>query len=189
MKRVIRSGSNNGVIKVEVVFDIELALDSSSEIAAATYKGIEVPEGDLPPADKNAIWNSQIYQNYNSFIEAVEDILESYDLDIYYKNKSEYESFYWSALAKDNEGNDLFDFTVRLRVSTHAAHRSKKSQENKKEEKAELKKLSNKKRVSPLPISVVINDQSEEFDSYLDAIEYVDEMVSNAVEIMKRRSK
>lgn len=188
MKRYIKSQSVVYPIKVEVIFDIELS-SSDSEIAAATYKGHEIPEGALPPADKKVIVNSQVWSDYQAFIEVIEDFIEDYDLHVYYKSKSNYNSFYWSALARDDEGNDLIDFTVRIRISTHPAHRTKQSQVNKKEEKAQLAKLTRNKKVNSLVVIVVINNESEEFNSYLDAIVHLDEELSHAVEIMTRRKK
>ena len=187
MKRYVKSTTIITPLVISVIFDIEL-VDDTSTIAAVSYKGHIIPEGELPPADKNAIVNSQIWSDYQSFIEAVEDIIEDYDLDVYYKNNSDYSSFYWSALAKDSSGKDILDFTVRMRVSTHPAHKTKQSQENKKAEKAELAKIAGKKRVAPLPIIVVVNDESEEFMSYLDAIAYLDMAIAHAVEIMIRRA-
>ena len=173
---------------IKVVLDLELNNNVETEVAAATYKGHEIPEGKLPPADKDAIVNSQVWSDYQSFIETVEDFLEYYNLDIYYKNNSDYNSFYWSALAKDDNGNDLFDFTIRLRVSTHPAHRTKQSQQNKKQEKEELAKLAKKKRVNPLPIIITINDKSTKFENYMDAIVYIDTALEHALDIMTRRT-
>lgn len=189
MKRYIRS-TTNAVTKIEVIFNIEVMLSAAeNQVVAATYKGIEIPEGELPPADKDAIWNSQVYQNYLSFIDSVEEILQDYDLNIYYKNDSPDRSFYWSALAKNDDGSNLLDFTTRLRVATHPAHRTKESEHNKKLEKAELKKISKGKRVAPLNITVIVNNESTEFTSYLDVIEYIDKEIEHAVEIMTRRKK
>lgn len=191
MKRYVRLNSNDGTVKVEVIFEVELMPDETGgQVAAATYEGIEIPEGELPPADKDVIMNSQVYSDYIAFIESVEDILvDYYELNIYYKNKSDYDSFYWGCLAKDDNGNLLFDFEVTLRVSTHPAHRTKESQNKKKVQKQELAKISSKKRVKNIRIDVVVNNESVDFDSYLDAIEYLDKRLEKAVEIMKRRNK
>lgn len=188
MKRLVKHSENNARLKLDVVFNIDLTSDTADgSVAAATYRGIDIPEGKLPPADKNAIMNSQVYRDYRSFIDAVEEMLIDYNFNIYYRNESEYDSFYWSGLAKDDNGNNLVDFTVRLRVSTHDAHRTKESQQNKKEEKRLLKKLSGGRRVTPLPINVVVNDESTDFKSYLDAIVYIDERIERAYEIMTRK--
>lgn len=190
MKKYIKSNSSkNDITRIEVIFDVELTPDNSGEVAAATYKGHYIPEGDLPPADKKTIVNSQVWSDYQAFIESVEDFIEACDLHIYYKNDSDYNSFYWSALAKDSEGNDLLDFTVRIRISTHNAHRTSQSQQHKKEEKKELAKLSKNKKVRPLSIVVTINDESEEYDSYMDAIVSIDEKIEHALEIMTRKKK
>lgn len=188
MKRYIRLESSIETVKIEVIFDVELD-SSESTVAAATYKGHEIPEGKLSPADKKVIVNSQVWAEYQAFIESIEDMLEAYDLHVYYKNKSAYDSFYWNALAKDDEGNDLIDFTIRMRVSTHPAHRTSQSQKNKKAAQSELAKVTKKKKITPIFISVVVNDESEKFDSYLDVIVYIDEKIEHALEIMTRRNK
>lgn len=187
IKRYIRSNYNIDLITSEVTFNVELTSSAESEVAAAIYKGYEIPEGELPPADKKIVMNSQVYQEYLSFIEVIEDMISDYNLNIYYKHNSENNSFYRSGLAKDDKGNNLIDFTIRIRVSTHTAHRTKESQNNKKKEKAELAKLAGTKRVTPLPINVVVNDQSEDFRSYLDAIVYFSNQLEHAYEIMTRK--
>ena len=189
MKKYIRSdSSNDNMIKIEVIFDVRLS-EGSSEVAAATYKGHEIPEGELPPAEKNAIVNSQVWQDYQDVIEVIEELIADHNLYVYYDNQSDYHSFYWSTLARDSKGNNLLDFTARIRVSTHDAHRTKESQENKKEEKEVLKKLAGKKRVTPMPITVVINDKSEKFKSYIDVIAYIDKELDHALSVMTRKSK
>lgn len=187
MKRYIRSTTEENILKIEVVFNVDISTITDENIAAATYKGHEIPEGELPPADKKAVMNSQVYRDYKAFIKAVEEIVSDYDLFIYYKNQSKYNSFYWSGLAKDADGEPLIDYTMRLRVSTHDAERTKQSQKRKKDEKKELMKISKGKRVTPMPIDAVINNKSTQFDSYLDAIAWIDEHIEHAVEVMTRR--
>ena len=185
MKRYIRTSTDNNVTNIEVTFGALLSIETT-QVAATSYKGHEIPEGKLPPADKKALLNSQVYQDYLAFLEAIDEIIFDYDLKIYYENESETNSLYRSGLAKDSKGDILLKFAVHIRVSTHPAHRTKESQKNKKEERAELTKLAGKKKVTPLPINVVVNDKAEDFASYLDAIVYFDERLAHAVEIMKR---
>lgn len=187
MKRYVKSTSN--VIKVSVVFNVELYTEEDrNQLAAATYKGVEVPEGDLPPADKKIIMNSQVYSDYISFIKSVEDLLtDYYDLTIYYKNESEYDSFYWGGLAKSDDGTFMLDFEVTLRVATHPAHRTKESQKEKKIQKQELAKVAGKKRVKTIRIDLVVNDESEDFNSYIEAFAALDEKVERAVKVMTRK--
>lgn len=187
MKRYIKSSeSTDGLLNIEVIFDVQID-DNSNDVAAATYKGHEIPEGELPPADKNAVVDSQVWQDYQDVIEVIEDLIEDHNLNIYYTNESDYHSFYWSALAKDSKGNSLMRFTVRIRVSTHDAHRTKESQENKKKERSALRKLTEGKRVTPMPITVVVNNESKQFQSYMDVVVYVDEKLDHALKIMTRK--
>lgn len=187
MKRYIKSTTND-TIKVNVVYNVELTQDSGHEVAAASYKGIEIPEGELMPAEKDAIFDSQAYRDYRSFIESVEELLtDYYELHLYYKNESKYNSFYYGFLAKNDDESLVFDFTLRFRISTHDAHRTHESQQHKKDQKEALRKLAGTKKVKAISRDVVVN--SEQFETYVEAIEEIDRIVEKAVEVMTRKRK
>lgn len=187
MKRLVQSYDDR-TVKIDVIFNVELVYqEGNDEIAAATYRGIEIPEGELLPAEKDAIVHSQAYRDYHSFIDSVEELLmDYYELEVYYKNESDYNSFYYGLLAKDNDNSLLFDFTLHLRVSTHEAHRTQESQRNKKKEKQALNQLSKGKKVRVISSNVIVN--RDEFSSYIYAIGQVDDIVKDAIDVMTRRS-
>ena len=170
MNYVISDIHVDAIMNIEVIFDSELQDDSGSEVAAATYKEYKIPEGDLPPADKKVVMSSQAREDYISFIQAVRSLLNDYNLHIYYDNESEYNSFYGGVLAKDDQGNNLLKLRTRFCVSTHPYERTPASQKAKKNEEKAAKKVSKGKTVHLLPIRVVVNNESTQFDSYLEAI-------------------
>lgn len=190
MKRYIKSDLDaqisckfNIVCEIEFPEGIEL-IDRS--IAASTYKGFDIPEGPLLPADKDAAIDTQALDDYHSFVESVEGLLtQYYGLELYYKNDSEYNSFYYGMLAKNADGSILFDFDFTLRVSTHPAKRSKESQKAKKEQEAQLKQITNGDLTRPLRLSVVVNDKR--FKDYMSAYLFIDKQVQSKIAIMKRR--
>lgn len=187
MKKWIRASTNKPtVVHIDAVF--EIFLDSLTEVAAATYKGITIPEGELMPADKDAIYTSQQYQDFQSFLESVEALLtDYYGLRIYYKNNSDYNSFYWGVLAKNSDETLIIDFDLTLRVSTHPAHRTEQSQAEKKKQKAAKNVATGGKKTKPLRKVVVVNDK--EFASYFDAIVEVDSIIEDAIEKLTRKKK
>ena len=171
---------------IEVIFDVSL-FDPDGRIAAAN-KIPDLPKGELMPAEKDALVNSQVLEDYHTFIETVEDLLvDYYDLHVFYKNTSPDNSFYYGMLANDGEGNVIADFDFTLRISTHPAKRSDTSQKHKKEKEAELLKLTKGKKLKPLRNSIVVN--REEFTSYQEAYLKVDSIIEEAVKIMKRKLK
>lgn len=188
MKRVI--GANNQIkLKFDIEYIVEIVYPEGNEnkqIAAVSYKGIEIPDGELLPAEKDVLIDSQVLADYHSFIECIEDlIIDVYELEIYYRNDSPYNSFYFGVLAKNSDETIILDFDLTLRVSTHDAHRTKESQHYKKEKKAALKKIAHTKKPTPITYSVIVN--REEFDNYLDAFVAIDDKIKHAVEMMERR--
>lgn len=171
------------------IFNIDVVMDIypyySEMIAASEYKGYTFPDGELPSSDKHIKWSDQTIADYDSFLESVEDYLvDTYDLEVYYRNYSEEHSMYFGMLAKDNNGNILFKFNLRLRISNHSAHRSQASQRYKKEEKHELAKITKNKKLQPIVRYVVVNNT--EFRSYLDAIIYIDDVIDEVMMKMQR---
>lgn len=186
MKRMVISNSSDKVTqKIEVIFEVELN-HVEDQVAAATYKGFYVPEGELLPAEKDAIINSQMYADYEGFIESVEDLLtDYYELKIYYKNDSPDNSFYYGVLAKNSDATLILDFSATFRISNHRGHRTDEQTKHKKEQKAKLRELSNGKKVQIIYKPIIVNQKT--FDSYFEAFEAVDSIIAEAVEIMERR--
>ena len=179
----VTKSASTVITKVEVIFEVEI--ERSEEVAAATYKGFYVPEGALLPAEKDAIIDSQAMQDYDDFIQSVEDLsTQYYNLDIYYKNNSPDNSFYFGMFAKDKDGNIVLEFDFTLRVSTHRAHRSTESRKHKKKQEEIRLQYTGGKETKPLRKSVIVNNK--EFRSYMDAYLEVDRIIEDAVEKMRR---
>ncbi len=185
MKRYIRSNSDENIKHINIEVEIEIP-HPEGQVAAATYKGFNVPEGKLLPAEKDAIFDSQALEDYRAFIDSIEDLItDYYELNVFYKNNSPDNSFYFGMLAKDNNGNLLLDFDFTLRISTHPAHRTDQSQKHKKEKDAALAELTKGKKTKPLRKYILVNDK--QYDDYIEAYLAVDKMIESQVEIMKRR--
>lgn len=183
MKRYIRT-SNAISKRIEIIFEIDFATDEF--IAAASYKGFYVPEGSLLPEEKDAIIDSKAYNDYQDFIESIEDLCTDYfDLEIYYKNNSPDNSFYWGMLAKNSDESLIFDFDFTLRVSNHDAHRSNQSQKHKAEKRAKLAEIAKGKKTQPITRSIKVN--KEEFSSWMDAYVAVSNLIEDVVKTMTRR--
>lgn len=106
-------------------------------------------------------------------------------MSIYYKNNSEYNSFYFGILAKDADENLIADFDFTLRISIHDSSRTPGSQSEKKKQKAKLKEVLKFAKTKHLRTSVTVNDKA--FDSWMDAFLEIDADIEHAVEIMTRR--
>ena len=187
MKRYVYAKEDNVDLNIDVVFDV--SLNYADGVAAATYKGFNVPDGPLMPSEKDAVIDSQAYADYESFIESVKSIItDYYGLKIYYENISPYGSFYYGALATNSDNSFILKFRVIFRISTHNAHRSDESQRHKKDEEAAVKKFTsisqNKRLPRVISKSIIVNDK--EFESYFHAIEAVDTIIEDAVEVMER---
>lgn len=185
MKKLLRTTS-------PIKFDIEVILypkfaDNSSGIAASTYRGYDLPDGALMPADKNIKISEQQIIDYETFIADVEDMLKNkHELKLIYQNKSADYSNYYTFLAVDNMGNPYFRFRLRLRVSTHDPRRSSAQKlEIAKEEKAVQEYLKGRKKPDKMTKIIVVNDESE-YDNYLDAFVDICDIVDTAIEKMQR---
>lgn len=174
-------------------FNIEVILypkifSGEQGVAASTYRGYEIPDGEMMPANKKIKPSAQQIIDYNTFIKDVEDMLEDHhELKLVYQNKSEDYSNYYSFFALDNKGNTLFRFRLRLRVSTHNLKRSSEQKKNIAKEEAvvrELLKDTNKKPIKMTKI-IIVNDNSE-YDSYFDAFVDICDIVDDAIEKMRR---
>lgn len=178
-------------IKFPVDFNIEVILypngtTATMPVAAAEYKGYQIPEGSFMPADKKVKPSEQQIIDYRTFIQDIESMLsDHHELQLIYKNKSANYSNYYSFLALNDKGEPVFRFRLRLRVSTHDPHRTKEQQkEEVKEEKAVARYLNGKKPQKMTKI-IIVNDESEYID-YLDAFVAICDVVDHAVEVMRR---
>lgn len=163
----------------------EIGFEDDAEIAASTYKGLPIPDSDLPSSLKDALNNSQVIADYMSFIESITELIEDYyDLKVYYTNTSDYLSGYFGALAKDDEGNFVLDVDISLRVSTHDPHRTEDSQKHKKERLKARKDLIGDVKLKPFTRDIRVN--KETCRDYTEAYEKVDEAIVRAVEYSTR---
>lgn len=175
-----------------ITFDllVNIYLDTDNPyIAAATYKGFYIPDGELISGEKNAIIPPQALADYNAFIVSVEDLcIDYYGLELTYLNFSEDNSNYYNFIAKDAYGNPILKFRLRLRVSTHPAHRTKLQQQHKKEEEqsTELHRFTRGKKLTPYTIDYVLNKENTEIKSYEDAFIQLDQRIQRAIEVMTR---
>lgn len=190
MIRYIKSAqASSNPIEFEINVNIALGY-VGEEVAAATYKGFEIPDGEVIPGDKDAIFTDQIIADYEAFIESVEDLLtEYYDLELLYEGESSDYSHYYSFLAKDkNTGKLYFKFRLRLRVSNHHSHRSKESQRHKREETQTdaHKKLITDAGKKPKAYTKNIIVNNKEYETYEAAFIAIDRKVEKWIKIMKQ---
>lgn len=186
MKKYVNSIVNSGVTHVTIIVDIEVF--GSDPIAAATYKGIHVPDGPVISGVPEAIYDSDAVVNFEEFIGSVRELIEDYyKLEIYYKNESPDKSNYFGMLAKDKDGYVIVDFDFTLRVSNHDAHRSKESQHQKKLQKKALIERIGVDDIGHIRYGVTVNN--EKFLSYIEAFAVVDEIIESAVAKMIKNEK
>lgn len=178
-------------IEFPIDFNIEVVLFPKNRtgiipVAAAEYKGYQIPDGPLMPADKNAKISQQQIIDYETFIEDIEDMLkEHHDLKLVYQNKSEDYSNYYSFLALNDKGEPVFRFRLRLRVSTHDPHRTKEQQKEEVKEEQAVARYLNGKKPQKMTKIIIVNDESE-YTDYLDAFVSICDVVDHAVEVMRR---
>lgn len=170
-------------------FDIDVEVRPYSKyVAASEMYGIPIPDGDLMPETKDELPTDQMIADYEDFIEAIEDLLQDhYGLILVYKSKSEDYSKYYNFLACDKDGVVLFRFRLRLRVSTHDAHRTKQSQKHKKEEEHSeklLELLDGRPLPKAYPKTVIVNRKT--FTSYEEAFVTIDNDVKRWINVMIR---
>ena len=178
MKRIIKSNIKE--------FTVDVVLTETFDIAAATYKGFTIPEGPVIDGAKGRNLSSQMIEDYESFITSVEDLcIEYYALELVYVNFSKDYSNYYTFLAKDSTGNIVLKFNLRLRISTHNPHRTKEQQKHRSEENqsTELLKFTKGKKLRPLTKSITVN--SERFNSYIEAYQYIDSEIENYLKTMR----
>lgn len=186
MKRYINSKETT-TPKLNIVVEVEF-LNSNESVSAAKFNPENFKDSKLPPAAKDALIDTQVLADFHAFVETLEDLLKDYfELSLYYKNDSPYNSFYFGALAVDDNGNYIIDCEATIRVSTHTAHRTSESQREKALQKAKLKSLIGDKRMEPVRRSIIINDI--EFDNYEDAYTEAFEKIKSAANVLNRKKK
>lgn len=174
MKKYIKSSIQTQIKEIDVVIQAY----QDFEILSASYKGLYIPDGEVIPGDKDAIISEQLLADYEDFVESVEDLLiDNYGLELTYFDNSENNSYYYNFLAKDASGSIVLKFRLRLRISNHKAHRTKEQQKHKKEEvkSPELLKFTHGKSLIPYAKTIIVNNKT--YNSYLDAIEDIDDQV------------
>lgn len=181
MKKYVQSTSNTMAMlfTVDVIYSLK---EDTSAIAASAYTG---PRGPVISGDKNAEIDAQEEADYWAFIETIEDLLEEHhELKLVYKSQSEDFSKYYSFLAQDALGNTLFKFRLRLRISNHVSHSTKRQKANKAAERKAVAPYLNGKKPETLTKIVVVNNNK--YNDYLDAYMYIREEVARWIKIMQR---
>ena len=178
-------------INFPIDFNIEVILSPKDTtviipVAATEYKGYQIPDGSFMPADKKIKPSAQQITDYKAFIADIEAMLsDHHELKLIYKNKSKNYSNYYSFLALGDDGEPLFRFRLRLRVSTHTPHRSKEQQKEEVKEEQAVSLYLNGKKPQKMTKIIIINDESE-YTDYLDAFVDICNIVDHAIEVMRR---
>lgn len=135
------------------------------------------------PLDK---LSDQEIADYESFVDTIEDLLtEYYDFEVIYSNSSNYLSHYYVLLAKDDKGNVIFKFRLKLRVSNHQAKRTSNQKKRKAEERQAIEKYLKGKKVRPINKDIIINNTK--YKSYYDAYKYIDDEIQETITKMTNR--
>lgn len=180
------------VVNIDVIADHPI-LDPNYTVAASEHLPKNpLPSGPVISKDRNRITQRMI-DDFESFMDNIEWLCEeTYGLIGTYKNVSEDHSHYYNYLAADEDGNIIVKFRLRLRISNHKAKRTEQQQRNKKEEteSARLKELLTDEQIKKLrSYAKLITVNDEEYSSYEDAFDDIDNIVGDAVEVMTRRKK
>lgn len=158
-------------------------------VAAFDSAKYNLPTGPVISRYKNRI-TQQMIDDFESFMEDVEILCEEdYNLVGTYKHVSNDHSYYYNYLAKDDEGNIIVKFRLRLRISNHLGRKSKKQKYNKNQEAAseKLKEMLSDEDIRKLKkYTKTITINNEIFVSYEEAFEAIDSLLSNAVQVMKK---
>lgn len=151
---------------------------------------VKLPNGPVIERKKNRVTGT-MEDDFESFVERIEDFCElKMKLIVTYKNASSNNSYYYNYLAKDAEGNIIVRIRLKLRISNHPAKRGSKQSYNKDQELAseKLHELLTQEQIDNLdtyPLIILVN--SDKFDSYEDAYDYVTGRIQRAVEVMKTK--
>lgn len=171
------------------VFDVEVVLNFDSnelKVAASRYLSEkDFPQGNvISDASYRAISQQEI-ADYESFVDTIADLFEDYyGLQVAFTSQSKYLSHYYVLIAKDSNGELLFKFRFKLRISTHEAKRTASRQQRKAEENKAIQQLASGKKLRPINRDIVVNNQ--EFDSYYQAYEYIDDEIQEVLEKVRK---
>ena len=188
-ERYIRSNKQvPRIIDIDIFADHPIFHASDEEISSAIdLSKYQLPQGDVIAKDKNRI-TSRMVCDFEEFAERIEDLCEDdYGLVMTYKNISDDHSHYYNYLATDSNGNIVVDLRLRLRIANHDPKSSPEQKKHKKEELAspKLHELLPEYAISKLtkyPKIIIVND--ELYSSYEEAFEEVNDVISEAVQIM-----
>ena len=128
--------------------------------------------------------------DFESFIESIESFLtDRHDLELVYKNKCDYNSFYYTLLAKDKNGKIIVRFELRLRISNHDVKRIKAQQHNRSEEDRIVREELEKRKIpafalhkmNKIQLNFVVNNESYHSygSAFNDIINEIDEYLDN----------
>lgn len=186
MKKYIKPTTDELITThINVILDLVL---TDYTIAAATYKGINVPDGSVLSGIKDAVYEKEELFRWNEFIDSIRDLItDYYEMEIYYENKSEYLSGYFGMLAKDKDGLIVLDFDFTIRVSTHDPKRTDKSESEKKKQKQMLSERIGGAKIKSMRDGIIVN--GEIYPSYIKAFVAVDEIIADAHDTMMKNEK
>ena len=187
-----KTGNNIPIIDVEILTDHPFFhSEYFPEGVAAAYnpEDVNLPKRPVISKDKNRIEQWMI-DDFEAFVEDVETLCEvNYGLVLTYSNVSKDHSHYYNYLAKDEEGNVIVKFRLRLRVSNHPPKRSLDQKKNKKAEllSEKLNELLSKGDIKKLrTYTKIITVNDEYYDSYDEAFEEIDQLLEEAVAKMQK---
>lgn len=173
---------------INVVVNIGFDGDTDTTIAAATYKDVNVPDGSVISGEPESEYTKEEIERYHNFIDSIVELAERfYKMEVYYKNESDYYSDYLGMLAKSKDGLVIVDFDFTLRIATHPAHRTDRSEKEKKKQEQQLSDRLGGLETKPMRDQILVN--GEKFESYIFAFEKIDNIISQAHEVMVRNEK
>ena len=173
MKQFI--GYSIGLFKVNIKFDVYLPTVAYDFVAA---KDVDLPStrGEIDPL---------ALENFNAFVESVEEILDYYDFRLCKYKSSELSTYAFYTLTLQIKAGDVPKY-VRLRISSHVMqHQNLKHKQNSRKRMLEtlqkIKLPSEKVKQRYMPI-YIIADRSLVFDTYEEALNYTEESVRKVLE-------
>lgn len=176
MKRYIKTTKDTDTGVVDMSFDVYLSATLTSVAATAIV--------DLPKTRAEA--DPLAVENYDSFVECVEEIFSHYDFQ-YVKDpyRSEFSSYYYYAPKSQIEAKNVPKY-VRVRISSHVEQH--KSEEHRakiknriKEDLDEIKLPDTKKKQRYMPLRITA-DRKLDFTSYEEVLNYAEERVRELFE-------
>ena len=192
MKRYIRTNEEieptRLTFKVEVVFGLK---DTNSNRVAASHEiPNNLPKSKFPHVVKDIPLGIQAKADYDAFIECIEHLITKfYHLHMFYVNDSKDMSNYYSFMAKDDDGQLIIDFKLKIRIANHHSHKSDQSEENKKEEEEAAMKITDGKELKMMYINLICSDENEQVQDYEEAYMWIDEKIEKDIEKMRKNVK